>query len=201
MDFEPNQREWTTRLRSSSSEREAAIAELTGILVRGLKASLSDHFSGGLQAEDIAQEAILRILNSLDSFQGRSKFTTWAMTIAMRVGISELRRKHYQDVSLDVSLEDGSALEIPVSAPAPADNEGRASLLSTLRDMIETELSQKQRSAMQALLGGMAVEEIARRTDSNRNAVYKLVHDARLKLRNAFEARGITVDDVAAVFA
>ena len=63
-------------------------------------------YGTGLQAEDVVQDALLKILNSLDQFEGRSRFTTWAMTIAMRVGLSELRRKHYADVSLD-SMKSG----------------------------------------------------------------------------------------------
>ena len=47
-------------------------------------------------------------------------------------------------------------------------------------------LTDKQREATQGLLDGLQVEEIARRTNSKRNAVYKLIHDARIRLRDGF---------------
>ena len=87
--------EWISRLTGNDAARNDAIEELTRILVRGLSKSLATRYGGGLQPEDIAQEALIKILASLESFEGRSKFTTWAMTIATRLGISELRRKRY----------------------------------------------------------------------------------------------------------
>jgi RNA polymerase sigma-70 factor (ECF subfamily) len=47
----------------------------------------------------------------------------------------------------------------------------------------------------------MPLEEVARRMDSNRNALYKLLYDARQRLRRRLEARGLTVEEVMAVFA
>ena len=91
--------DWVERLRSPGRIRDATLEELRRILVRGLGRSFSAR-GGEAFAEDVAQEALLRILDSLDSFAGRSRFTTWAMTIAVRLGISELRRKRFQDVSL-----------------------------------------------------------------------------------------------------
>ena len=72
----------------------------------------------------------------------------------------------------------------------------RRKLLKTLQNLVESELTEKQRAATQGLLDGLPVEEIARRTGSNRNAVYKLVHDARIRLRNGFADSGIKADDV-----
>jgi len=65
-----------------------------------------------------------------------------------------------------------------------------------LQRMIDERLSSKQRMAIRGSLEGLPVEEIAARMASNRNAVYKLVHDARLKLRQAFEAYGFTAEDI-----
>ena len=43
----------------------------------------------------------MHILDHLEQFQGRSRFTTWAMAIAVRLAMSALRRKRWQDVSLE----------------------------------------------------------------------------------------------------
>lgn len=194
---------WVTRLSSEGPSRDEAITELTAVLSRGLTKSLSKRLSGGLQVEDIVQEAMLKILDSLDSFANRSRFTTWAMTIATRVGISELRRKSYQNVSLDsLTSDEGLSFEVAsddeVSPDAHLD---RTKLLGILQKLIAEELTEKQRMATQALLTGMPVEVIAEKIGSNRNAVYKLIHDARVRLKAGFEKAGVVADDFNAIFA
>ena len=75
-----NQDTWLRRLQST--EREKAIEELRGYLVRGLSRSLRHRYGGKIQVEDIVQVALLKILDSLGTFQHRSRFETWAMAIA-----------------------------------------------------------------------------------------------------------------------
>ena len=193
-----NQDSWLQRLQSGDIEREQAIEELRAYLVRGLSRSLGHRYGGKVQVEDIAQVALLKILDSVDSFQHRSRFETWAMAIAIRVGMSELRKRYYRDVSIDLSL-DGNSVRIDVidaSDDATKDHAGRQSLIILLHRLIDEQLSDKQRLAIRGSLEGLPVEEIAARMKSNRNAVYKLVHDARLKLRQALEADGFTADDI-----
>jgi RNA polymerase sigma factor (sigma-70 family) len=194
---------WVDRLREGSPDRENAVEELRAILVRGLSRSLTNRYGQKIQVEDVAQEALIKILDSLDSFEGRSRFTTWAMTIATRVGISELRRKRFQDVSLEsITDADGLKIEIAVDSATPTEDQmERKSILKILDDLIQSKLTDKQRQAIQALLAGLPVEEIASRTDSNRNAVYKLVHDARLKLRQGLERFGIDAESITSAFA
>jgi RNA polymerase sigma-70 factor (ECF subfamily) len=44
-------------------------------------------------ADDAAQEALIRIVKSLDRFDGRSAFGTWAYRIATNASLDELRRR------------------------------------------------------------------------------------------------------------
>ncbi len=195
--------DWVERLRSAAEIKNAALEELRRMLVRGLRRALAPRGGGEAFAEDVAQEALLKILDSLESFAGRSRFTTWAMTIAVRVGISELRHKRFQDVSLE-QITGGENLAIDVgqdSAGAPEQQERRALVMATLKQLVEEKLTEKQRTVVQADLNGMPIEEIARRLGTNRNAVYKMFHDARHKLRQGFAAAGISADDVHAALA
>ena len=196
------QLDWVKRLKSSDDVREPALAELRDILVRGVAATLRNHYGNKVQPEDVVQEALVRILDKLDTFQGKSKFTTWAMTIAVRVAISEMRRKHFQDVSLDELKNNTMRFEPSAPEESTNDDQGeRNRVLRLLHELIETRLSEKQRSAVHALLNGIPVEVFADKTGSNRNAVYKLVHDARTKLRKGFEEAGINSEDFSTVFA
>lgn len=195
------EKNWVDLLKSSGKERDAALDELRGLLVRGLTKALGNRGGGQAFAEDVAQDALLKILEKLDQFEGRSKFTTWAMSIAIREGISELRRKRFQDVSLDqVTGGDQLKIELAVDeAEHPGEGMDRTFLILKLKDLIENHLTDKQRTVIQALLAGMPIEQIAEKTGSNRNAIYKLVHDAREKLRSGFESQGITATQIQAI--
>ncbi len=184
---------WLARLRHAGHDRDLAIQQLRDVLVAGLARALHGRYGNDVIVEDVAQESLLRILNSLDSFEGRSRFTTWAIAIAVRVGISELRKRHYRQVSLDAMDDQTLGFEVP-SSDVPFDDRSR--LLNLLREAIDQELSARQKIAIRALLEGLPVEEIAVRMNSNRNATYKLIHDARLKLRVCLEARGVTSTDI-----
>ena len=190
--------DWPSRLREGSQNRDLAIQELRSYLLRGLTKSLTHRYGGKIQIEDVAQVALVKILASLDSFQGRSRFTTWAMSIATRVGISELRRHYYRDVSFD-QTGDGASRRYEVedkSAKSHEKHAGKQALFQLLNQLIQDCLSEKQRIAINGTLEGLPMEEIAVRLSSNRNAVYKLVHDARLRLRQGFEENGIQAEDI-----
>jgi RNA polymerase sigma-70 factor (ECF subfamily) len=196
----PAQDDWVQRLRAGGPEGDAALAELRGLLVRGLRRSFAKRGGGDAFIEDVAQDALLRILNALDSYDGRARFTTWAMVIAVRLAISELRRKHFQDVSLDPYTRDERSNHEPAAEAGqpPEERDSRARMVDTLKRLVDETLTDKQKTAVQASLNGMPAEEIARRLNSNRNAVYKMIHDARQKLRKGMEAAGISADDVQA---
>lgn len=198
-----DENDWVARLSDEGPRRDAAIQELRSIILRGLSRSLNNKYGCPFDAEDVVQEALVKILSSLEQFQGRSRFTTWAMTVATRFGISALRRKHCRDVSLD-SFQTGDPLAIDVAdsqlASAGEEMLDQTAILKRLSDVIESSLTDRQKLAIRGSLEGLPVEEIARRTGSNRNAVYKLIHDARLKLRKGLEQAGVVAEDIQRAF-
>jgi RNA polymerase sigma-70 factor (ECF subfamily) len=181
-----------------------AITDLRGFLLRGLTRSFQAR--GDVDqafVEDMVQQALVHILAHLEQFQGRSRFTTWAMTIAVRLAISAFRRKQWQEVSLEgltAESELAPALVLDDTA-SPAQQTEHHALFETLRRLIDEALTDKQWVALTAELGGMPLEEIARRMGSNVNAVYKLLHDARQRLKHGLETAGYTAEDVRSTFA
>jgi RNA polymerase sigma-70 factor (ECF subfamily) len=196
--------EWLAALRGP--ERDEALADLRGSLVRGMRYALAGR-SGVDEAalEDFVQDALLRILKGLDSFRGESRFTTWAQKIAVNVAFTELRRRHWQDVSLDDLgvREDTDFIPETLADPSagPEQQALQRAMLSTLHRLIDTELTDKQRQALVAArVHGMPLEEVARRMGTNRNALYKLLHDARQRLKKRMLAEGLSPQDVLAAF-
>jgi RNA polymerase sigma-70 factor (ECF subfamily) len=189
-------------------ERDKALAELRVVLVRGLRGALAGRAGGGFDPaaiEDFAQDALVKILGNLDSFRGESRFTTWAQKIAVRVAFTELRRKRWRDVSLqDLVARYGAAKArmdtLADPSPTPEQLLSQQVLPATLERFIVEELTDRQRQALVAVeIEEMPLEEVARRMNTNRNALYKLLHDARRRLKRRVMAEGISPHDLLAV--
>jgi RNA polymerase sigma-70 factor, ECF subfamily len=140
---------------------------------------------------------------NLSSFRGESRFTTWANKIAMNVALTELRRRRWLDVSLqDLFARRGAADRGPADPQlSPEQLAYQNMVLRDLRRMIDEELTERQREAVVAvILEGMPIAEVARRMGTNRNALYKLLHDARKRLKLRMEAAGLPPQEVLAAF-
>lgn len=196
-------------LRAGGAEREAASQELRDLLVRAALAYLARQRypaatfgadSYATVAEDYAQESLLIILRQLDTFHGESRFTTWAYRIVVNLMADEARRRLWRRQPLP---EDGAG---DTGQHTPADgvimSVERHELSELVDRIIRDELTPRQR---QALLGRMVEEKplvvLAAELDTNKDNVYKLIHDARRRLKRALQERGLTGADVLAAFA
>ncbi len=151
-------------------------------------------------AEDLAQDATLRVMDNLENFRGESRFTTWANKIAVRLAISDLRRARYKDFSLDELTAEGDLLpsssHLGSSAePSPEKAAERDDVLEQIELALKESLTERQYQALVAVaLKGIPMDVLAERMGSNRNALYKLIHDARRKLKTHLESQGISTD-------
>jgi len=188
---------------------EEALIDLRQLLVRGLRATLSSRVNQNLDllVEDFVQEAIIKVLKSLETFRGESKFTTWAQKIAVHVAFTELRRRRWKDISLRDLTETADGDEytpkiLTDPSISPEQETIQNDILSIVYDLIETELTEKQKIAIKAgMIHGMPLEAIAEKLDTNRNALYKLIHDARKRLKKRLvEKTGLSVDEVMNMF-
>jgi DNA-directed RNA polymerase specialized sigma24 family protein len=76
-----------------------------------------------------------------------------------------------------------------------------ADMMLRLQQMMREELTEKPRRAMIATaVKRMLAEEAARRMDTNRNALYKLMHDIHLRLKRKLAKEGLYVEDLLAIF-
>ncbi|MGE5252268.1 MAG: RNA polymerase sigma factor [Bacteroidota bacterium] len=202
---------WLRDLRAGGAPREAALADLHTLLMRALPQGLSRSLpaqSPGFESlvEDTAQETLLRVLDKLDSFEGRSQFTTWVYKIAVRIALNELRRRRWRDVSLDGLESDDdpetAPRQFPSSDPGPEHLVEQADILKRVQAILSEELTGRQRAAMLAVnVQGVSMEEVARRMGTNRNALYKLMHDARVRLKHRLEREGLSPESILEMFA
>ena len=197
--------EWLTDLRGP--DPDPAIEDLRKVLRRGLIYTLSNRIKTDLetQVDDFTQDAILRILDKIDTFRGESRFTTWAQKVAVRVAFTELRRQRWKDISIEDLMPEDSGDFTPLVLADPSPDPEKLATQTLLTEMIETMLNENltdhQRKAMLAIMkGGMPIEEVARRMDTNRNALYKLLHDARKQMRKTLLEKGLTPQEVIEAF-
>lgn len=175
---------WVDALRPGAGPaRDNAIADLRDLLRRSLGRAFSGKLSDG-DLDDLTQESLLRLHERLHTFEQRSRFTTWAVSIAVNCAYSELRRRRHQHVSLEDAMQQGAtALVQHAVTHVEPDRE------AALREAIDSALTARQREAMLALLGGLPLAEMARRLSTSQGAVYKLLHDARQRLKHHLQAQ------------
>jgi RNA polymerase sigma-70 factor (ECF subfamily) len=201
---------WLSDLQNEGPAKDAALIDLRAVIQRGLPYALSRWISPedplfGALVEEVTQDTLIRVLEQLESFEGRSMFTTWVQKIAIRMALTELRRKRWNDSSLDEMLEiEGSPASSRLmadSAPGPDVLSEQSDMTVRIRRILDQELTPKQREAL-VLLGikEVPLEDAAVRMKTNRNALYKLLHDARLRLKRRLLSEGLTPQEVLAAF-
>ena len=174
--------EWIAALGGEPDEE--AVADLRGFLRGGLGRAMGSQGLSDADLEDFAQDGLLRVLDKLESFRGDSRFTTWAMSVSIRLALTALRRRRAPSASLEEIVEPLSSQESPTAGVE------REEAVTALRRAIDEVLTPRQREAILGKLAGLPVVVIADKLGINSNAFYKLDHDARKKLRRALEAEG-----------
>ncbi len=193
-------RTWVERLRAEEPERRAAVAELHDLLLKGARfevrrrAAELSHLRGGDQ-EDLAQQAaddaLMAVLRKLDEFRGESRFTTWAYKFALLEAAVKVRRRAWQ--GREVPLEAGAWGTLADAGARAGRVAEDAELFAALREEIGR-LGDRQREVLVAVtLNGVPIDVLAERLGTTRGALYKNLHDARRRLREALAARGFGV--------
>lgn len=205
--------EWLFDLKHPGKRQEEALEDLREYLLRAVLVYMRDHRSDledldideiRQMAEDLAQDALLAIRENLDTFRGQAKFTTWAYRFVINGAISMLRRRKRSSLSYEELQEMKSAALTVVLEDDKVDARlisQRRNVVLLLRQIIDSELTELQRSALLAVyFEGRSVAEVAEVLDMSANALYKLLHDARKKIKHQLQARRYSAGDILALF-
>ena len=207
--------EWVEALRSNGELQQAALEDLRKRLHRSIyyylsqdRSDLRDLAPKELQAMagDMAQDAVLRVMDNLDSFRGESRFTTWINKIGIRLAISTLRRARYKNFSLDDLTEEGDFLSaqanlVSDAPPTPERAAERDDVMEKIESAFKEALTERQYQALVAIaLENVPMDVVAEQMGTNRNALYKLIHDARRKLKVHLESQGLSTDYMMKLF-
>jgi len=200
--LDPESREWLGSLRAAGLRHDEAVARLHALLLRAARFEVArrrpalPHVRGN-DLDDIANQAaddaLMSVLRRLDDFRGASRFTTWAYKFALLETAVKLRKRAWQGRELPLEPESWTLF---ASAGLQPDAEAeQGAVLAALQQAINDVLTPHQRRVLTALaLNGVPIDVLADRLNTNRNALYKTLHDARRKLRRQLQDEGLSLD-------
>ncbi|HEY0937877.1 MAG TPA: sigma-70 family RNA polymerase sigma factor [Trebonia sp.] len=191
--------DWLRRLVAvESTRRQEAEAELHARLLRIALAEVGRRSGStpvtGPELIDVAHQsaddAMLAVLAKLAGFRGESRFMTWAYRFVILEVSSKLGRHYWRDppVRLDAAqwerLPDRFGID-------PQQHAESAAVLAEVRRVVDEELTAHQRRVFVAIVvDGIPLDALAVATGLRRNAIYKVVFDARGKIRRALVSKG-----------
>lgn len=131
-------------------------ADSFGVLLNRHRGPLLNYFVRMVRdralAEDLAQEAFLRVYQARERYQPEARFTTWLYRIATNLALNAIRDRRAEPVVLETALETGTETGSPLERAA----DGRPTVEERLaesdrqrfiREAIEA-LPEKQRAAV-----------------------------------------------------
>jgi RNA polymerase sigma-70 factor (ECF subfamily) len=189
---------WLRRLGAAGGERQAAELELHARLVRIALAEVRRRSAStpvtGPELEDVAHQAaadaMLAILAKLGDFRGESRFTTWAYRFVILEVSSKLGRHYWRNppVALDAGQWERFPDRLGIDPALYAESAG---ILAEVRRAVDEELTSHQRRVFVAIaVDGIPLDALAAELGLRRNAIYKVIFDARRKIRRALVANG-----------
>ncbi len=199
-----NNQQWLDELRSEGLDQAQAIEDLWNLLLRAslytfyrYKNDLENQDPEEIKrsAEDCAQESLIAVLKHLDDFRGDSKFTTWAYKFAVNNSLMAIRKERYIAGPLDAETYTG------YSRQDFDDTALQGEIGEILRRAIRNDLTEKQRLVLKLIVfDEVPMDVVVDRLNSNRNAVYKLLHDARYKLKQKLIENGFSLEETLGLF-
>jgi RNA polymerase sigma-70 factor, ECF subfamily len=197
----PDDREsaaWLRALGAGGAEQEAAAQRLHALLTRVAYAEVRRRGPqlrlDGPELDDLAHQAaadaLVAITSKLAQFRGESRFTTWAYKFVMFEVSKKVGRHFWQRPSATLDAEDWERLPSRFGFD-PGERAEWNELVAALRRAVDEVLTDRQRRLFVAIvLNGVPLDAVVAETGSNRNAIYKTLFDARVRLRAALAADG-----------
>ncbi|MFZ3079199.1 MAG: sigma-70 family RNA polymerase sigma factor [Bellilinea sp.] len=207
--------EWFDALSNQGMQQGEALEELRRLLLRAALYTLVTHLTDLQEmsenervalAEECAQEALMVVLGRLGDFRGDSKFTTWVYKFGVNIALSRSRRWRWKQVSLDDLADDEGTLDWLQRNERfqTADSEQpvrQKEVVEVIREVLHTQLTPRQRQTLKLIaFDNVPMDVVVQHLDSNRNAVYKSLHDARLKIKQQLIQRGYDLAEVMDLF-
>ncbi len=189
--FDSASEEWLKSL--TGGEREEAVGRLHQLLVCAARREIHRRSTGvrvtGPELDDLAfqaaGDALVSVLAKLQQFRGESRFTTWAYKFVMFEVSTKLARHFWRRSDMPSQPVDWGRLADRFGIQPDEQSEGRDLLEALVRALDET-LTDRQRQVFVAIVvNGVPLDALLEEMGGTRGAIYKMLFDARRKLRSA----------------
>ena len=174
--------------------REDAFRELVRRYERPVFSLIFRMVRDSATAEDLAQDAFIKVLNHIDKYRPEFKLSSWLFKIANNVAIDHLRRRQLDTISVSGSPHTGSEAEIEATSFEIASGAESALDIIEARELgsaIEKAIAQLRPEYRSCILlrhvEGRSYEEIAATLDLPLGTVKTYIHRARIQLRDLLE--------------
>jgi len=185
-------RSWWERLHAPEPIRSCAIAALYQRLRReaAFHIRLRAGPLAGFPRSDIddlatqaAGDALVVLLRKLEDYRGDSQFWTWARRFAALEAPVVIRRRLGRD-RVGISRDPDRAGDVPDPGRTAQDRLESHELLQGIARIMRDDLTGRQRTVLTEIaINGTANAALAESLDTTPGAIYKSLHDARLKVR------------------
>jgi RNA polymerase sigma-70 factor (ECF subfamily) len=183
---------WWDRLHGRESVRTDAIEELHERLQREAKFHVRQRVStlSAFPRSDIddlatqaADDALIALLRKLDDYRGESQFLTWARRFAALDAQVSVRRRLGRD-RVGISRDPDHALLVADPGSSVHDRVEMRECLRSVTKVINNRLTVRQRAVLVAVaIDGLSTDTLAGELQTTPGAIYKTLHDARVKVR------------------
>jgi RNA polymerase sigma-70 factor, ECF subfamily len=199
-ELDAESRAWIDGLLGTGIERARTLDRLHDLLLRAARAEAHRRHHlypeiDGVELDDLcrqaADDAVVAVTAKLKAYRGASRFTTWAYAFAIFEVSVKLRRHAWRRGRIPTSDDDATWDRIAERAGTSDARVETAELFRALRHAITEELTARQREVFVAVaLNDVEIDVVADQLSSTRGAIYKVLHDARTKLRRRLEREG-----------
>lgn len=190
--------EWLTLLATDTPEATRELHELLLRIARS-EANRRAPRAGitGTELDDLAlqaaNDATVAVLRKLPSFRGESRFTTWAFKFVILEVSVKVNRHPWQ--RRELRLEENAWEALPSFLGfGPEESVAGKELVIGIRAALDNLTPHQQGVFTAIVVQRVPLDELAARLESNRNALYKTMFDARRKVRSFLVANGYLDD-------
>ncbi|MET7995704.1 sigma-70 family RNA polymerase sigma factor [Amycolatopsis sp. NPDC005232] len=189
--FDPASAVWVRELSPGSPDFEDACRRLHAMLIKIARRETARRSPilrlTGPELEDLAHQAaadaLMRITRKIGEFRGDAQFKTWAFKFVILEVSTKVGRHFWRDHRVSLDHDEAHHARAAVGDEPPHQVQA-IELRAALAHAIENALTERQRRVFVAVaIDNIPMDALAAKLETNRNAIYKAMFDARRNIR------------------
>jgi RNA polymerase sigma-70 factor (ECF subfamily) len=181
---QPDDKQLVARLKQRDRSALDDLVQWHGARMYGVAMQFMRHEA---DAQEAVQDALVAVWKRIDSFEGRSAFSSWLYRVTANAALMALRKRKKHDRNISMDAMDDEARGQALGLSHPGDRPDAAALRGEVGDRVRAAIDQLAEPYRTAVLlrdvEEFSIAEIAELTDASEPAVKSRLHRGRLALR------------------